>query len=184
MSYTKEFKEAVVRSLLSGECANQDEAAAKYEVSTATIKRWIKQLQPADTVSLPAPTVSSTKPPLPRGWTLVRGIEAVGVRNALGAESKEFGEYCRKNGIMTTDVDAIDVWVKENDVVSAKKHREALQSEVARKDKALAQMSTMIALKKLRNGYLTNTEATTSGVPFHHLPMTHTFNNGAQRAPL
>ena len=160
MSYTKEFKEAVVRSHLSGEGANLDEAAAKYEVSTATIKRWIKQLQPADAVSLPAPAVS-TKPPLPRGWTLVRGIEAVGVRNALGAESKEFGEYCRKNGIMTTDVDAIDAWVKENDVVSAKKHREtlqelhnvgrdkkALQSEVARKDKALAQMATMIALSK------------------------------------
>lgn len=160
MSYTKEFKEAVVRSILSGECANQDEAAAKYEVSTASIKRWINKLQPADAASQTTTTVS-TKPPLPRGWTLVRGIEAVGVRNALGAESKEYGEYCRKNGIMTTDVDAIDEWVKANDVVSAKKHRETLQelhnagrdkkvlqSEVARKDKALAQMATMIALSK------------------------------------
>lgn len=160
MSYTKEFKEAVVRSILSGECANQDEAAAKYEVSTASIKRWINKLQPADAASQTTTTVS-TKPPLPRGWTLVRGIEAVGVRNALGAESKEYGEYCRKNGIMTTDVDAIDEWVKANDVVSAKKHRKTLQelhnagrdkkvlqSEVARKDKALAQMATMIALSK------------------------------------
>lgn len=164
-SYTSEFRESVVRSVLSKECRDAAEAAAKYGCSEHSVKRWIAQCQPTD-VQKPAKAskavTKATKPPLPSGWTLAQGIEAVGARNAFGDDTDAYGAYCRRMGIRTTDIDAIDQWVKDNGgVMGVQQHQEAmvdfhrtkkelasLGAELSRKDKALSDAATMLVLSK------------------------------------
>ncbi len=164
-SYTPEFRESVVRSVLSKECRDASEAAAKYGCSEHSVKRWIAQCQPAG-VQKPSKAskaaTKATKPPLPNGWTLAQGIEAVGARNAFGDDTDAYGAYCRKVGIRTTDIDAIDQWVKDNGgVMGVQQHQEAmvdfhrtkkelasLGAELLRKDKALSDAATMLVLSK------------------------------------
>ncbi len=164
-SYTPEFRESVVRSVLSKECRDAAEAAAKYGCSKHSVTRWLAQYQPTD-AQKPAKavkaTVKATRPPLPNGWSLAQGIEAVGARNAFGDDTDAYGAYCRRVGIRTTEVDAIDQWVKDNGgVMGVLQHQESMvefhrtkkelasrDAELSKKDKALADAATMLVLAK------------------------------------
>lgn len=161
--YTQEFKDAVIHDVLSGECKDANEAAAKHGVSAMSVKRWLKKAtqSPKTTASAVTNTAKTVKAPLPKGWTLIRGIQAVGARNALGKDSVAYGEYCRREGVQNAQIEALAAWLEGRDVVDAEKLRTTVQAlheekqktkqldyQLARKDKALAETATLLTLTK------------------------------------
>lgn len=161
--YTHEFKDAVVHDVLSGECKDATEAAAKHGVSVMSVKRWLKKAtQSAATANTTtAASTKTVKAPLPKGWTLIKGIQAVGARKALGKDSVAYGEYCRREGVLNAQIEALETWLEGRDVVDAEKLRTATQAlheekqktkqldyQLSRREKALAETATLLALTK------------------------------------
>lgn len=144
MKFTHEFKENVVKKVLSGQAVK--EAAAEIGASDASIYSWIKQHQSG--------TMKTTERG-PRMLSLSQKQELLLEAQAIDAH--ENGEWLRKNGLRS---EHLDKWKKEIENVMNKNSAEknenkklreqirSLEKELARKDKALAESAALLTLKK------------------------------------
>lgn len=163
--YPAEVRESVLREVLSNKLGIR-EASRKYSVHPSTIHSWVKQARDCiraagSTPSDAAAAKKDSRPPLPRGWTIKRAYAAVVLREHLGAQSEEFGTYCRAQGILAADVDKLAQWFATHELTDLESRLAAeaslranerrikeLEGQITRKDKALAETAALLVLSK------------------------------------
>lgn len=144
MKYTYEFKEGIVKKALTGRKVK--DVANETGVTSWSIYQWIKQFNEGN---LRAGGYS------PREFSLHRKQQLL--LEAQGLTDENQGEWLRKNGVHT---DHLNKWKEEifdamdknnKDKIENRKLKEEiklLQRELKKKDKALAEVTALLALKK------------------------------------
>ncbi|MFN2343963.1 MAG: transposase [Desulfonatronovibrio sp.] len=146
MSYSLQFKEKVVKMVFTGS-VSKARIARDMGVPATTMHYWLKQAK--DT----GDTIMTKQEKRPQDWSSKEKIEAL--IDAAKLPEQELGAWCRKKGLHTHH---LDQWknefsqeqTKDNDVNirQLKKELKGLKKEINRKDKALAETTALLVLKK------------------------------------
>lgn len=147
-TYTPKQKETVVRKLLQPGGPSALALSKQLGISQTTISRWLREHQSSDGIIMEK---------RPSDWTPEERFQAV--VDSQNLESEELGKYLRKNGITRAD---IRQW--KNDCLQGmgprsgrkpdvekrdlKRDLKAVQRELRRKEKALAETAALLVLKK------------------------------------
>ena len=144
MKFTHEFKENVVKKVLSGQSVKK--VASEIGASEASIYHWIKQYQRG---------TMKTNERGPRTLSLSQKQDLL--LEAQAIDPHENGEWLRKNGLRS---EHLEKWKKEianamnkntdekNENKKLREENNALKKELVRKDKALAEAAALLTLKK------------------------------------
>ena len=150
-SYSNEMKEAMVVKLCTPGGPSALQLSRQTGISQTALSHWKRQFGSR-------PVMKSRRP---RDWTPEEKLQAVFEAQTLREE--ELGEFLRKNGLHSTD---LDEWKKEiaGIVGSAKKARgrprkdleliaaeqeiKQLKRDLRRKEKALAEQTALVILQK------------------------------------
>lgn len=149
MRYSQGFKRSIVRKLLQPNPPTVQELSEDTGVSQQTLYNWLHQLK--EDVEM------SDYKRTPEEWTLPEKQEAL--LTVAGLPPEEEGEWLRRNGLHSAH---LTIWKKEiqealkgvsaptskQDLQKAKKLIKALEKDLKRKDKALAEVTALLALKK------------------------------------
>ena len=147
MKYSHDFKENVVKKAISR--GNVREVAEETGVAAWSIYQWIKQFKNGNIGA----GVSG-----PNGYSLNKKQMLLLESQSISEEKQ--GEWLRKNGLHS---DHLDKWKDEIFEVMNKKNEnkielrkakgkiKELEKEINRKDKALAEVTALLALKKKLN---------------------------------
>ena len=142
--YGEEFRNKAVARLLPPESAEVSALSKEIGVSVQTLERWREDAQ--------------TRPPRGRTWTARGRLEAVIITAALDEVSKS--AWCREHGVFPGE---LDQWCASATAALAepeesraspqatradKKRIKALERELHRKDKALAETAALLVLSK------------------------------------
>jgi len=149
--YSLERKESVVRRMLSPTTISMAELARETGISEATLYLWRNRAR----IKGEGMTGQSKNP---AKWPSAKKF-AVVVETASFNEA-ELGEYCRKHGLYTEQVKAWRAACEKanataemaraiREAVAAEKRRsKALERELRRKEKALAETAALLTLRK------------------------------------
>lgn len=149
--YSVERRESVVRRLLSSD-VSVSELARETGISEGTLYNWRNQAKNKEG-AVPGSTRSSAK--RSSGEQLAAVVETFTLNEA------ELAEYCRKQGLYPDDIKAWRAQAERamtTGVVSAqelrealsteKKRSQALERELRRKERALAETAALLTLRK------------------------------------
>lgn len=152
MRYTAERKEAVVRKMLPPSNKNVPTLSKEEGIPEQTLYAWRMEAR-AQGRLVPHGEVT------PDGWTSADKFTAVVETAPMNEEEK--AEYCRKRGLHT---EQLAVWrqacMNANDwdraqarklretMAEERKRAQALEKELRRKEKALAEAAALLVLKK------------------------------------
>jgi transposase-like protein len=150
MQYPQDVKEAVVRSALAGELT-QDAIAERYGVSRSSVQQWVRQVRK---VAGAAMTKSEKRP---QDWTAEERFAAI--LETQGMTEEERGGWCRRHGLHSHQLaqwqrDAVagsrgELATREQAELKRLRQENAeLKRDLARKDKALAETTALLVLKK------------------------------------
>lgn len=152
-----ERKEAILSKLLPPNNHSVSSLAEKESVSESTLYNWLSKLKSEGKV------VPGNKPNSEQ-WSAEKKFMTVVATAAMNAE--ELSQYCRQNGLYVEQVEAwkaacidgtmTDAERKKQDKAEAKKDKKrikALEKELRRKDKALAETAALLVLRKKLNAY-------------------------------
>jgi len=147
--HSEEFKKSVVQKLLTRGTRRVKDIADEAGVKTPTLYDWRDKFA----------TISDMKKPTkPQSRPAKDKLKALVEFNALPIEER--GEYLRKNGLFE---ESILEWQKQmtealnppkksqqerHELMLEKKKVKQLEKEIRRKDKALAEVSALLVLKK------------------------------------
>lgn len=144
MNRSHEFQENIVKKVLMGNTVKA--VSEETGISIWRIYRWIKELGNGTMITgMNGPRSLS----LPQKHALLLEYKGIAGENA--------GEWLRKNGLCS---DHLEKWQKEIEnamsnnneekieIRKLKEENEALKKELARKEKALAEVSALLVLKK------------------------------------
>jgi len=143
MNYSSSLREQVVSAVLSGS-RPQREIAEQFGVSRSTVQNWLRQARKGSTMG--------SKPKRPQDWNREERLEALLETHHLGDE--ELGQWCRERGLHTH---YLEQWRAEltregspsdTDTKALRQENRELQKELRRKEKALAETSALLVLKK------------------------------------
>ena len=150
MVYSLEFRQATVEKILKGE-RTVLEIEKESGVSDSTIYRWLHRsgnLSEGESKIL-------AKKKRPQEWSADEKFRAL--METAGYNEEEQGAYCRRNGI---HVSQLNLW-KESCVASMRKgpktdpekkalklENQNLKRDLRRKEKALAETTALLVLKK------------------------------------
>ncbi len=148
MRYSRAIKESVLKKVLPPEKRSIREVSTEYGISEQTIRNWIERVNNG-ILSLD----------VDRGPNYLSSAEKFHLLlESAGIPEEERGNWIREKGLHT---EHLHLWEQElRDTVTdkqqenkqelreAKKKIKALEKELNRKDKALAEMAALIALKK------------------------------------
>lgn len=149
MRYTEGFKKSLVRRLLLPDAPSVAQLSEETNVSIQTLYKWLRDLK--DSVEM------ADYKKTPEEWTLSEKNAALLEVASLSPE--EEGEWLRRNGlhsehltqwkeeIQETLIDVSRPVSKEEQKELKQKNKE-LQKELRKKDKALAEMTVLMTLKK------------------------------------
>jgi len=149
MKYSQGFKRSIVRKLLQPNPPTVQELSEDTGVSQQTLYNWLHQLREDVEMSDYKRTTEE--------WTLPEKQEAL--LTVAGLSPEEEGEWLRRNGLHSAH---LTVWKKEiqdalkgasapvskQEVQKARKQIKTLEKDLKRKDKALAELTAILALKK------------------------------------
>ena len=146
MSYSLQFKENVVKMVLTG-YDSQAQIAKNVGVPVSTMRYWLKKAHNS------GDTIMPKHEKRPQDWSPKERLEAIIEADKLSKE--ELGAWCRQKGIYTHH---LEKWreefsqyqskTKTSEVRKLKKEVKDLQRELNRKDKALAETTALLVLKK------------------------------------
>lgn len=148
MEYSKEVRSKVIERSLGGG-STQAAVAEEFGVSVSTVQNWMRQHRASGVRPL------KEKEKRPQLWSREERLEALLATHGLGEE--ELGSWCREHGIHTHH---LVQWRRELVEVSGEKvsgagetralrqENRALKKELRRKDKALAETTALLVLKK------------------------------------
>ena len=142
--YGEAFRNRVVARLLPPESANVGAVAKEIGVSVQTLERWREDAQ--------------TRPARGRAWSATARLEAVITAAALDETGKS--AWCREQGVFPAELerwrtsattalaDPEDVRASPQATRADKKRIKALERELLRKDRALAETAALLVLSK------------------------------------
>lgn len=150
MGYSIQVKDAVLQKVLQGNKAHH-EIAMEYGIGRSTIGNWLRQRKQNGGISL------KSKEKRPSDWTPEERITALITTGTMSPE--ESASWCRKKGLFPHH---LEQWKK--DAISAmsansgknqsdtekqlRKENSALKKDLSRKEKALAETTALLVLKK------------------------------------
>lgn len=150
MEHSLELKEAVVRKALVGEMG-QEAIAKEFGVSRSSVQNWLRQYRLSG-----AKQVKEVEK-RPQDWTAEERFSAV--LETHGMSEQELGSWCRQHGLHTHQ---LEQWRRDAMTGSAgdqrreeqaelkrlRQQNQQLKKELRRKEKALAETSVLLVLKK------------------------------------
>jgi hypothetical protein len=150
--YPKERKESILKKMMPPNNCSIEQISKEEGISTATLYLWRKQARAAG-VLLPAGNSQ------PDGWNSRDKFAAV-IETAAFNEA-ELAEYCRKRGLYPEQIEQwrqaceqANDWDNEQnkrlkqEQRSDRKKYQALEKELHRKEKALAEAAALLVLRK------------------------------------
>ena len=155
MSYNNGFKANMVKRLVGPERISASALSREVGVSQATLSRWKQSAH-----TLPAMSGSKDKSnkdaKSPRQWSSKEKLQVV--VDAAHLSDEELGSFLRSKGLHTAQLDEWRLLAEEALTGLAKPKRrkaspevkqiKALEKELLRKDRALAEVTALLALKK------------------------------------
>ena len=151
MGHAVELREKVIELVLTGS-QHQREIAKKYGIGLSTLQKWLREYRAEGTNSM-----VRKKEKRPQDWTTQEKLEAV--LETAGLSGGSLGSWCRKHGLhthhleqwkqeaMSVNRNKLDITVQA-EVKRLREENKQLQKELRRKDKALAEASALLILKK------------------------------------
>ncbi len=153
MGYAVELRERVIETALRGS-QRQWEIAEKYGIGLSTLQKWLKEYRAGG-----SQLMSRKKEKRPQDWRTAERLEAL--LETAGMSEEALGSWCRRKGLHTHH---LEKWKQEAVSGSMGKQDTAVQAELKRlreenkqlqkalrrKDKALAEASALLILKKSR----------------------------------
>jgi len=147
MKYSYDFKESVVQKALSGKKVK--EVAEETGITAWSIYQWIKEFKDGN---MKADETG------PKGYSLNK--KQMLLLEAQSIPEEEQGEWLRKNGLHSDHLnkwkdEIFDMMNKKNEdkieIRRLKEKNKELEKEINRKDKALAEITALLTLKKKLN---------------------------------
>ncbi len=153
MQHSAELKQTVIRKALSGEMT-QEAIAKEFGVGRSTVQNWVRQER-----SKGARRVAKTEK-RPQDWTPEERLAAL--IETDGLSEQELGQWCRRQGLHTHHLeqwkrDALTGGTRpaatggQAELRRLREENKRLKKELRRKDKALAETSALLVLKKKAN---------------------------------
>ncbi len=147
MLYTESFKKAMVQKLLIPGGPTILELSREVGVSDQSLYNWKEKYQNKGS-KYPDHTRS------PRQWTEIDKYEAL--LEAARLTGEDLGKWLREKGLRSEHIEKWRQEMKKNlnpqkkntELKEAKRRIKELERELNRKDKALAEMSALVVLKK------------------------------------
>ena len=150
MSYTIAFKASMVKRMTGRSAVSAASLAEENGVSQSTLSRWMKAASKVTDVS----REHTPKPKRLQDWTPLEKLKAVAEADDL--EASELGAYLRRKGLHAQQLEA---WREAATAALAssggKRRRTAEQKQIRslerdlnRKDRALAETTALLVLKK------------------------------------
>lgn len=145
MPYTDGFKARMIERMAGPEGISANALAREVGVSQSTLSHWLRQRRLGGV----------KKPNKPRRWTAEEKLRVV--REASGLEDEALGELLRREGLHEVQ---LQEWTKavlasltpskpkKTGPTREERRISALERELDRKDKALAEVTALLALKK------------------------------------
>jgi transposase-like protein len=145
--YSEAFRAKIVKKLLVPGGVSQTKLAAEIGVPQGTLSRWLRE---ARTVA----PMSEKKAKSPRNWSAAEKLRVV--VEAARLPDAELGEFLRREGVHEAQLrewrDAaaagLDAAAKPRRASSEAKELKKLAKELRRKEKALAEVTALLVLKK------------------------------------
>jgi transposase-like protein len=148
--YSAELKDSMVQKLCSPGGPSALQLSKSTGISQTALSRWKRQ----------AGGISVVKDRRPQDWTPEEKLKAVFEAASLNGEA--LGEFLRKNGLHSSDLEAwkkealSEAAVKKNrgrprkdpELVAALEENKQLKRDVRRKEKALAEQTALVILQK------------------------------------
>ena len=148
MAYPKAFRETIIRKLLSPWSPGLRELARTHGVSKNTVMRWRAEYQRSG-------MEDDDLKKRPQDWPAEEKFQAV--MDTANLNKSDLGAYCRRNGLHG---ETLEIWRETcltsirkgpriNPVEKAlKKENHELKRDLRRKEKALAEATALLILKK------------------------------------
>ncbi len=149
MKFTEGFKKSMVEKLLTPGGKGISELSKEIGVTPQTLYNWRDKLKSDDNITLNQKS--------PRKWNIKDKYSAI--LESANLPEKELGRWLRETGLHS---EHIKLWKKEieamvsspkdkEEIRKLKKTNKNLEKELARKEKALAEMAALLTLKKKAN---------------------------------
>lgn len=170
-TYPTELKDKAVQLVLDGRSAVS--VASEFNIHVQTIYTWVSRVRKkakmiGETVNPAYSLMKKSAPPLPKGKSFDQALEAMFFARIHGIGSNEMGAYCRKNGLLSQEVQAFAQWYEQTQLVDAQSLKQAqlevqntkqqldaqmkqvkeLQRELRIKSDALAETAALLVLSK------------------------------------
>lgn len=157
-TYTEAFKRKMVQRLLLPNGPSQTELAAEIGIPQTTLSNWIRRPGKLDLVPNKTTPGAASRPRRPEDWSAAERLRVV--TETSGLAEKELGEFLRREGlheetlqqwrkaVRDASLDALQPNGPTRSRSSDKNKIKALERELARKDKALAETAALLVLKK------------------------------------
>ena len=150
--YSEDIKETMVKKLTHPGGPSTTQLAKEVGIPHQTLSRWIREYANVGGMEKKA---KSTK-----DWSVEEKFEALMETGRL--EGEELGKYLRQKGLYSTDLERWkEEFVKKTkaagqrgrpkkdpELIEARKEQKKLRKELRRKEKALAEASALLVLKK------------------------------------
>lgn len=151
MGYAVELREQAIALALKGDQV-QREIADQYGIGLSTLQKWIREYRAGESRSM-----GRKKEKRPRDWTGQERLDAL--LETAGMSAEELGSWCRRKGIYTHH---LEKWKQEAvsgslgeqaktaqaELKHLRDENKALRKDLRRKEKALAETSALLVLKK------------------------------------
>jgi len=163
MQYTDMFKNAMIQKMTGPGAMSASALSKQVEVPQSTLSKWLRMAGVGSSYGFPNNAHEYTKmakikgPKRPNDWSAEDKLKVV--IEAASLDEEQLGEFLRKKGLHQT---YLDQWRSQmlnglqydppkkksgRNNVDAKRIR-ALEKELNRKDKALAETAALLVLKK------------------------------------
>ena len=146
--YSEAFKSKLVRKLTGPAAPSQGRLSQELGIPQGTLSRWVRE---AATMGAMA---DKKKPRSPNQWTTVEKLRLVVEATAL--KDEELGEFLRRAGVHEAQLKqwreaaeaGLAASTKTRNAAPEARQIKALSKELRRKDKALAEVTALLVLKK------------------------------------
>ena len=162
LKYSEGFKKRMVSRLTGTGATSATSLSREVGVSQNTLSRWLRE---ASSIEAMSKKKNTPTPQSPRDWPFEKKLRVV--YEALSLSESELGEFLRREGLHEVQLREMQKAVEEalgrkkkaskKDKSQAKMIKK-LEKELVRKEKALAEVTALLVLKKKLDAYFLGDE--------------------------
>ncbi len=163
MQYPDMFKTAMIQKMTGPGAISASALSKQVDVSQVTLSKWLRMAGVGSSYNFPNNTLEYTKmtkianPKRPNDWSAEDKLKVV--MEAASLDDEQLGTFLRKKGLHQIHLEQWRLQMldglqngsskkKARKQKSYAKHIRALEKEINRKDKALAETAALLVLKK------------------------------------